>query len=113
MLNLILILLSQHLYFKTDDYLSILNPFFCYFTNKHAPFVKSFFLSLINTVISYDTVGKGLPYFSTSHSFDSDVKLIKVIIPVLCVLIEYRPPTKENVHELISGGFLSLKCIHD
>jgi hypothetical protein len=91
----------------------ILNPFFAYFTNKHTPFVKTFFLSLMNTLISYDTVGKGIPYISTSHGFDIDVKLIQTIIPVLCTLIEYRPPTKENVTELISGGLLGLKCIEE
>jgi len=110
-LNLILVLISQHLYFKPEDYLSILNPFCCYFTNKRAPFVKSFFISLMNTVISYDTVGRGIPYFSAATSFDTDVKLIKSIIPVLSALIEYRPPTKENVNELISGGFTSVKLI--
>ena len=99
------------MYFKPEDYLTILNPFCSYFTNKRAPFVKTFFLSLLNTVISYDTVGWGIPYFSAATSFDSDVKLIKSIIPVLCCLIEYRPPTKENVVELIEGGFLGLKHI--
>lgn len=62
-------------------------------------------------MISYDTVGRGIPYFSAATSFDTDVKLIKSIIPVLSALIEYRPPTKENVNELISGGFTSVKLI--
>jgi len=108
-----LVLLSQQLYFKPEDYLTILNPFCAYFTNKRAPFVKSLFISLLNTVIAYDTVGKGIPYFSTSQGWDSDVKLIKSIIPVLCCLIEYRPPTKENVVDLINGGYSSLKHIKE
>lgn len=68
---------------------------------------------MVNTVIAYDTVGRGIPYFSAATSFDSDVKLIKTILPVLCALIEYRPPTKENVTDLINGGFSSIKQIKD
>ena len=101
------------MYFKPEDYLTILNPFCSYFSNKRAPFVKSFFISLVNTVISYDTVGRGIPYFSAATAWDSDVKLIKSILPVLCCLIEYRPPTQENVKELINGGFTSIKLIKD
>ncbi len=103
-----MVLISQPLYYRQEDYLSILNPFCVYFTNKRSPFIKNFFISMLNTVIAYDTHGKGIPYLSAAMKFDSDVKLIETLIGVLTVLIEYRPPTPDNVKYLISNGLTSL-----
>jgi|JI9StandDraft_1071089.scaffolds.fasta_scaffold343372_2 hypothetical protein len=60
---------------------------------------------MVNTVISYDTHGKGIPYISATFKYDSDVKLIEVILGVLPILIEYRPPKKSNVSFLIENKF--------
>jgi len=66
---------------------------------------------MLNTVIAYDTHGKGIPYLSSTFKYDSDVKLIETVLGVLTVLIEYRPPTKENVAYLIENGLTSLLII--
>lgn len=44
---------------------------------------------MLNTIISYDTHGKGIPYLSSAFKYDSDVKLIETILGVITVLIEY------------------------
>lgn len=66
---------------------------------------------MLNTIISYDTHGKGIPYLSSAFKYDSDVKLIETILGVITVLIEYWPPTPENVNYLISNNLTSLKII--
>ena len=112
-LRVIQVLLSQCLYYKPEEYLTILNPFCVFFTCKRVPFAKNFFISLLNTVIDYDTHGSGIPYISASFKYDSDSLLIEQCLGILNVLIEYRPPTKDNVKFLIDGGFSSLKHIRD
>jgi len=39
-------------------------------------------------------------------------KLLEIGLHVLLVLIEYKPPTEDNLKYLIEGGYLSLKRIH-
>ena len=115
-LRTILVLLSQALYFKPEEYLTILNPFFAYFTMRRAPFMKNLFFSLLNTVTSYDThglLGVGIPYVSSSDTFVREVKFMESVLSVFNVMMEYRPPTKDNVKFLIDGGFQSLKAIRD
>jgi hypothetical protein len=112
-LRVIMVLISQPLYYKPEEYKTILNPFCVYFTNKRAPYVKNFFISLLNTVIAYDTKGSGVPYFSSTFKYDSDVQLIEICLSVLEVLIEYKPPPRHNIQTLIEEGFVSVKEIRD
>ncbi len=115
-LRTILVLISQPLYFKPEEYLTILNPFCVYFTMKRAPFMKNLFFSILNTVAAYDTkglLGIGVPYLSAVSTWDRAAKLVETALAVINVMIEYRPPTKDNVKFLIDGGFVSLKRIRD
>lgn len=112
-LRVIIVLISQCLYFKQEEYLTILNPFCVYFTNRRTPLIKNFYFSLLNTIIDYDTVGKGLPYLSHSFKYDPDVLLIEACFSVLNCLNEYRPPTVQNVSDLVDGGLVSLQHIRD
>ena len=41
------------------------------------------------------------------------MKVVEVVSACINTLIEYRPPTKENVKFLIDGGFVSLKVLRD
>jgi len=75
-MRLLIIILSQPLYYGPDEYLLVLNPFSTYFTNRRAKNTKNLFVSLVNTVLSYDCQGyvrfsiyleynfQGIPYFS-------------------------------------------------
>ena len=56
--------LSQPLYFSADDYLQILNPFSTFFSNRRSKNCKNLFISLLNTILSYDVAGYGIPYMS-------------------------------------------------
>jgi hypothetical protein len=64
LLRLMITTLSQPLYFSADDYLQVLNPFSTYFSNRRSKNCKNLFISLLNTILSYDCAGYGLPYFS-------------------------------------------------
>jgi hypothetical protein len=53
-MRLMIIILSQPLYYGPDEYLLVLNPFCTYFTNKRSKNTKNLFVSLVNTILSYD-----------------------------------------------------------
>jgi hypothetical protein len=54
LLRLLIIMLSQPLFYGPDEYLLVLNPFSTYFTSRRAKNTKNLFVSLVNTVLSYD-----------------------------------------------------------
>lgn len=57
LMRLMIIILSQPLYYGPDEYLLVLNPFSTFFTNRRAKNTKNLFVSLVNTVLSYDCTG--------------------------------------------------------
>ncbi len=67
------VLLSQPLYYSPEEYLLVLNPFCTYFTSNRCKNVKNLFISLINTVLSYDCSG----YVSTLFDDTSGHSLSK------------------------------------
>lgn len=69
-------------------------------------------MSLLNNLISYDPEGYKIPYFSSVNTQGESEKLLEIGLHVLLVLIEYKPPTEENMKYLIEGGYVSLKRIH-
>lgn len=54
-MRLLIVILSQPLFYAPDEYLLVLNPFSTYFTSRRAKNSKNLFVSLVNTIISYDT----------------------------------------------------------
>jgi hypothetical protein len=56
-MRLMIVILSQPLYYGPDEYLLVLNPFSTYFTSRRAKNTKNLFVSLVNTVLSYDCTG--------------------------------------------------------
>lgn len=81
-------------------------------TCRRAANVKNLFVSLLNQIISYDTEGYRIPYFSSVNTQGDSEKLLEIGLHVLLVLIEYKPPTEDNLKYLIDGGYVSLKKIH-
>lgn len=55
LLRLLIVVLSQPLFYGPDEYLLILNPFSTYFTSRRAKNTKNLFVSLVNTILAYDT----------------------------------------------------------
>lgn len=74
--------------------------------------MKNLFVSLLNQIISYDTEGYRIPYFSSVNTHGESERLLEIGLHVLLVLIEYKPPTEENLKYLIDGGYISLKRIY-
>jgi hypothetical protein len=64
LLRLMIVILSQPLFYGPDEYLLVLNPFSTYFTSRRAKNTKNLFVSLVNTIIAYDCHGYGIPYLS-------------------------------------------------
>lgn len=108
LLRLMVVCLSQPLYYNAEDYLKILNPFCSYFTCKRTKNIKNLFISLLNTVISYDTQGMGLPYLSSVNEVGVSEALVDLSLHIILILIEYKPPTKENLVYLVKGGYISI-----
>lgn len=94
-------MLSQPLYYSPEEYLLVLNPFATYFTSSRCKNVKNLFVSLINTILSYDCSGYGIPYLSAIDQYGDNELLTTLSLQVLLILIEYKPPSLDNLNFLI------------
>ena len=113
LLRLLIIILSQPLYYGPDEYLLVLNPFSTYFTSRRAKNTKNLFVSLVNTIIAYDCQGYGIPYLSAIDDRGDQETLTTLCLDLLLILIEYKPPSNENLTYLIRGGHISLNRVKD
>lgn len=111
LLRLLITIMSQPLYYAPDEYLMVLNPFSTYFTNRRQKNVKNLYLSLVNTIISYDCAGYGVPYLSSIDNYGEPELLANLSIHLLLILLEYKPPSIENLTYLIEGGHVPLNKV--
>ena len=111
LLRLVITILSQPLYYAPDEYLLVLNPFSTYFSNKRAKNCKNLFASLLNVIISYDVHGYGVPYLSAVDQAGEQETLVTLSAHLLLILIEYKPPSLDNLNFLIRGGHISLNKV--
>jgi len=111
LLRLMITVQSQPLFYAPDEYLLVLNPFSTYFSNKRSKNCKNLFVSLINSIISYDVAGYGLPYLSAIDQQGEQESLVTLSVHLLLVLIEYKPPSLDNLNFLIQGGHISLNKV--
>jgi hypothetical protein len=112
LMRLLIVLLSQPLFHSPDEYLVILNPFSTYLTNRRCKNVKNLFVSLVNIIISYDCAGYGIPYISAIDTAGDKETLTTLALHLMLILIEYKPPSIDNLRYLINGGHPSLKKIY-
>eukprot|EP01022_Parablepharisma_sp_SALTPOND_P000859 TRINITY_DN105156_c0_g1_i1.p1 TRINITY_DN105156_c0_g1~~TRINITY_DN105156_c0_g1_i1.p1 ORF type:complete len:1100 (+),score=45.85 TRINITY_DN105156_c0_g1_i1:99-3302(+) len=92
----ILMCIGSKIYEKMD---TKYNLFSAYATNGKTQNVKNFFFSLLNTVVSYDWKGYGIPYMSAkAGNYDN---LADLSLQLLCVLVEYTPMILEDAEELV------------
>lgn len=101
------------MYYSPDEYLLVLNPFSTYFTSRRAKNTKNLFVSLVNTIIAYDTQGYGIPYLSAIDSTGEPENLTTLSLHLMLILIEYKPPSFENLTYLIRGGHTSLNKVKE
>lgn len=106
-----IVILSQPLFYTPDEYLLVLNPFNTYFSNKRSKNCKNLFVSLINVIVSYDVQGYGMPYLSAIDQGGEQEMLVTLSIHLLLILIEYKPPSLDNLNFLIKGGHISLNKV--
>ena len=111
LLRLVITILSQPLFYAPDEYLLVLNPFSTYFSNKRSKNCKNLFISLINVIVSYDVSGYGVPYLSAIDQAGEQEVLVTLAIHLLLILIEYKPPSLDNLNFLIRGGHISLNKV--
>ena len=105
-------LLSQPLFHAPEEYLVILNPFSTFLTNRRCKNHKNLFVSLINMIVSYDCAGYGIPYISAVDQSGDRETLTTLCLHLMLILIEYKPPSIDNLRYLINGGHPSLKKIY-
>jgi len=110
-MRLLITILSQPLFYAPDEYLLVLNPFSTYFSNKRSKNCKNLFVSLINIIVSYDVTGYGVPYISAIDQAGEQEVLVTLAIHLLLILIEYKPPSFDNLNFLIRGGHISLNKV--
>ena len=93
LLRLLTVVLSQPLYYSAEDYLTVLNPFSTYFSSKKAKNSKNLFVSLLNSITSYDVAGYGIPYLSAVDSHGEQEIFTTLALHILLILLEYKPPS--------------------
>jgi hypothetical protein len=93
LLRLLTVVLSQPLYYAAEDYLTVLNPFSTYFSSKKAKNSKNLFVSLLNSITSYDVAGYGIPYLSAVDSHGEQEIFTTLALHILLILLEYKPPS--------------------
>jgi len=111
LLRLVITMLSQPLFYAPDEYLLVLNPFSTYFSNKRSKNCKNLFVTLINVICSYDVSGYGVPYLSAIDQGGEQEVLVTLAIHLMLILIEYKPPSLDNLNFLIRGGHISLNKV--
>jgi hypothetical protein len=61
--------------------------------------------------VSYDVSGYGVPYLSAIDQAGEQEVLVTLAIHLLLILIEYKPPSLDNLNFLIRGGHISLNKV--
>lgn len=112
LLHLLIALLSQPLFYSPEEYLTVLNPFSTYLTSRKCKNVKNLFVSLLNVVLSYDTKGYGIPYVSAIDTQGEVETLTNQCLHLFLIMIEYKPPSIDNLQYLIDGGHPTLKKVY-
>jgi hypothetical protein len=104
LLRLTIVVLSQPLYFTPDEYILVLNPYSTFLTNRRTKHIKNLFVSLVNVITSYDCNGYGIPYMSSIDQNGDEETLTTLCLHLLLILIEYKPPSIDNLKYLLEGG---------
>jgi len=64
-------------------------------------------------VISYDVGGYRIPYLSAVDQHGELETFTTLCLHILLILIEYKPPSQQNLTFLIQGGHVSLTMVKD
>lgn len=86
-LRLLLAACCDPLFSPADEYNPLASRWLAVCVAADAPNIIGLFYSLMNTILSYDPNGMGVPYSSTFAS-DTHVKLVELSSQVFCVLLD-------------------------
>lgn len=115
-LRLLLTACCDPLFSPADEYNPLASRWLAVAVAADSPNSICLFYSLVNTILSYDPNGLGVPY-SNAFASDTHVKLVELAVQVLCVLLDCGlpgnpEPVKNNDGEPIvefdeasKGGF--------
>ena len=95
-LRLLLASCCDPLFSPADEYNPLASRWLAVAVAADAPNVICLFYSLINTVLSYDPNGSGVPY-SSSLASTQHIKLVELSAQVLCVLLDCGLPGSPEV----------------
>jgi len=90
-LRLLLAACCDPLYSPADEYNPLASRWLAVAVAADAPNAVCLFYSLLNTVLSYDPDGIGVPY-SSSFASDTHIRLVELSAQVLCVLLDCGIP---------------------
>ena len=97
-LRLLLAACCDPLFSPADEYNPLSSRWLSLAVAADAPNAICLFYSLMNTVLSYDPNGLGVPY-SGAFASDTHVKLVEISTQVLCVLLDCGlPGNPESIH---------------
>lgn len=95
-LRLLLAACCDPLFSPADEYNPLASRWLAVAVAADAPNNVCLFYSLLNTILSYDPNGNGVPYSSTFAS-NNHVKLVELSAQVLCVLLDCGLPGNPEV----------------
>jgi High-temperature-induced dauer-formation protein len=72
-------------------------------TNRDFPLLKTLVFSLLNTFLNYDCDGYLIPYANNVQVNKFVDRFYRTALELLLILINYKPPTPEDVIRLIEG----------
>ena len=106
LIKMLLILSSSSVYFPIEEFSKIPNVALMMLTNKYTPNGQNLFYSLLNTVLTYNWKGLGIPFLHTLTSSNYEEELTLLSIELLLALIDFKPiefvTTSKAVKESIS-----------
>lgn len=64
-------------------------------------------------MLSYDVGGYGIPYLSAVDTHGEIEVFTTLCLHTLLILLEYKPPSQQNLDFLIQGGHVSLTLVKE
>ena len=101
-LRLLLAACCDPLFAPADEYNPLASRWMAVAVAADAPNANCLFYSLLNTILSYDPNGIGVPY-SSSFASDTHVRLVELSAQLLCVLLDCGLPGNPEPVNSVDG----------
>ena len=98
-----IVILSQPLFHRPDEYHLELNPFLMYLTNKNCKNLENLFSSLLKVIVLYDPKGYGIPFLSEVEQMGNHEMFVTNALHLFLLLADYKPPSAEQLQLMIQN----------